>query len=130
MVDRGRRLFTAAVGGWYDCGKVETLLETNQHLLEQGRARLPAGPCPRCAILPPVYIEAGVTIHDATVGPNVSLEAGSYVTESVIANSILGRNVRVVGSTVRDSLIGDDQVVEGKTIARSVLDAGELAPAR
>jgi len=130
MVDRGRRLVTAAVGGWYDCGKVETLLETNRHLLEQGRARLPVGPCPRCAILPPVYIEAGVTIHDATVGPNVSLEAGSYVTESVIANSVLGRNVRVVGSTVRDSLIGDDQVVEGKTIARSVLDAGELAPAR
>ena len=130
MVDRGRRLVTAAVGGWYDCGKVETLLETNRHLLEQGRARLPVGPCARCAILPPVYIEAGVTIHDATVGPNVSLEAGSYVTESVIANSVLGRNVRVVGSTVRDSLIGDDQVVEGKTIARSVLDAGELAPAR
>ena len=64
------------------------------------------------------------------MGPNVSLEAGSYVTESVIANSVLGRNVRVVGSTVRDSLIGDDQVVEGKTIARSVLDAAELAPAR
>src|SRR5256885_511107 len=35
MVDRGRRLYTAPVGGWYDCGKVETLLETNRHLLEQ-----------------------------------------------------------------------------------------------
>jgi len=30
---------------------------------------------------------------------------------------------------VRDSLIGDDQVIEGKSIARSVLDAGELVPA-
>ncbi len=130
MVDRGRRLFTAPVGGWYDCGKVETLLETNRHLLEKGRARVPVGAGPRCTVIPPVYIEAGVTIHDATVGPNVSLEAGSRVTQSTIANSILGRNVRVVGSTVRDSVIGDDQLVEGKTIARSVLDAGELAPAR
>src|SRR5207245_1421319 len=50
MVDRGRRLFTAAVGGWYDCGKVETLLETNRHLLEQERACLPVVSCPRCAI--------------------------------------------------------------------------------
>ena len=129
MVDHGRRLLTAPVRGWYDCGKVDTLLETNRHLLDQGRARIPAGPCPRCTIVPPVYIEDGVTIHDATVGPNVSLEAGSYVTESTIANSILGRNVRVVRGAVRDSLIGDDQVIEGKSIARSVLDAGELVPA-
>ena len=129
MVDRGRRLFTAPVGGWYDCGKVETLLETNRHLLEQGRARIPQGPCPRCTIVPPVYIEDGVTIQDATVGPNVSLEAGSYVTESTIANSVLGKNVRVVRSAVRDSLVGDDQVIEGKTIERSVLDGGALAPA-
>jgi len=129
MVDRGRRLYTAPVGGWYDCGKVETLLETNRHLLEQGRARIPQGPCPRCTIVPPVYIEDGVTIHDATVGPNVSLEAGSYVTESTIANSVLGKNVRVVRSAVRDSLVGDDEVIEGKTVERSVLDGGALAPA-
>src|SRR5881628_3315536 len=130
IVDHGRRLFTASVRGWYDCGKVDTLLETNRYLLEHaGRARTPAGPCQRCTIVPPVYIEDGVTIRDATVGPNVSLEAGSYVTESTIANSILGRNVRVVRGAVRDSLIGDDQVIEGRSIARSVLDAGELVPA-
>src|SRR2546427_760101 len=74
MVDRGRRLFTAPVGGWYDCGKVDTLLETNRHLLEGGgRARIPQGPCPRCTIVPPVYIEDGATIHDATVGPNPAI---------------------------------------------------------
>jgi len=44
-------------------------------------------------------IEDGVTIHDATVGPNVSIEAGSFVAESTITNSILGRNVRVVRGT-------------------------------
>jgi glucose-1-phosphate thymidylyltransferase len=130
MVDRGRRLLTAPVTGWYDCGTVDTLLQTNRHLLEHDRARAPSGPCPRCTIVPPVYIEEGVTIHDAAVGPNVSLEAGSFVADSVIANSILGRNVRVVRSTVRDSLVGDDQVIEGKTIAGVVLDAGELARAR
>ncbi len=130
MVDRGRRLLTAPVAGWYDCGKVDTLLETNQHLLEHGRARAPSGPCPRCTIVPPVYIEDGVTIHDATIGPNVSIEAGSFVAESTIANSILGRNVRVVRGTVKDSLIGDDQKIEGKVIQQSVMDAGEIAPAR
>src|SRR2546422_695196 len=71
----------------------------------------------------------GITLHDVTIGPNVAIEAGSYVTESTIANSILGRNVRVVRGTVRDSLVGDDQVIEGKTLEQSVLAAGEVAPA-
>src|SRR5689334_3999585 len=130
MVDRGKRLLTAPVAGWYDCGKVDTLLETNQHVLEQGRARLPSGPCPRCTVIPPVYIEDGVTMHDVTIGPNVSIEKGSFVAESTIANSILGKNVRVVRATVRGSLVGDDQKIEGKTVEQSVLDAGELAAAR
>jgi len=131
MVDHGRRLFTASVRGWYDCGKVDTLLETNRYLLEHaGRARTPAGPCQRCTIVPPVYIEDGVTIRDATVGPNVAIEQGSFVADSTVTNSILGRNVRVVGGTVRDSVVGDDQKVEGKIVQQSVLDAGELAAAK
>src|SRR5256885_15906168 len=94
MVDRGRRLLTAPVAGWYDCGKVDTLLETNQHLLEHGRARAPSGPCPRCTIVPPVYIEDGVTIHDATIGPNVSIEAGGVLARRPRAGSNPGREDR------------------------------------
>jgi glucose-1-phosphate thymidylyltransferase len=130
MVDRGRRLLTATARGWYDCGKVDTLLETNRHLLEQGRARSPATPGARSKVVAPVYIEDGVRVENATVGPNVSIEAGSVIVDATVANSILGRGVRVVRSTVRDSLIGDDQAIEDRTIVSSVLDAGELAPAR
>lgn len=130
MVDRGRRLLTATVSGWYDCGKVDTLLETNRHLLDHGRARGPTGPCPGCRIVPPVYIEDGVTIERSTVGPNVSIETGSAITDSTIANSILGHHVRVKAAEVRDSLVGDDQVIEGRTVRASVFDAGELAPAK
>src|SRR2546429_5041033 len=113
MVDRGRRLYTAPVGGWYDCGKVETLLETNRHLLEQGRARIPQGPCPRCTIVPPVYIEDGVTIHDATVGPNVSIEAGGFVAQRTIADSIPGRDVRGGRGARKGSLGRDAHKIEG-----------------
>ena len=130
MVDRGRRLQVLRVSGWYDCGKVATLLETNHHLLEHGRARLPGSGCSGCTVVPPVHVEAGVTIRDATIGPNVTIEAGSQITDSTISNSILGRNVRVARASVRDALIGDDQVIEGATVEAAVLDQGELAPAR
>ena len=75
-------------------------------------------------------IEPGVVIEGSTIGPNVTIEAGSEVRGSTIASSILGRNVRVVNATVRDSLVGDGQAVEGRTMERMVLAAGELAPAR
>src|SRR5919204_5954159 len=41
MVDQGKKLYVAEVGGWYDCGKVDTLLETNEHLLKHGRGKRP-----------------------------------------------------------------------------------------
>jgi glucose-1-phosphate thymidylyltransferase len=130
MVERGKRLAVAPVQGWYDCGKVDTLLETNRHLLENGRARRPATSPPGVTLREPVYIEERVTLRDATVGPNVSIGAGSSIVGSTVRDAILGRRVRLHGATVTDSVIGDDQAVEGMTVARSVLDAGELAPAR
>ena len=119
----------AEVTGWYDCGKVDTVLETNHHLLENGLARVPQA-APGVTIRPPVQIADGVTLRDATIGPNVTIEAGSEVRDSTIENSILGKNVRVIRATVRGSLVGDGQVIEGRTIEHSVLDAGELAAAR
>src|SRR5437660_967727 len=128
MVDQGRKIAVAEVRGWYDCGKVDTLLETNHHLLSTGRARRPAT-ASGLKIVDPVYVEDGVTLKDSTIGPNVSIGAGSTITGSTIRNSILGKGVRLSGATVTDSVIGDDQSVEGKTISHSVLDSGELAAA-
>src|SRR2546430_9209400 len=69
MVDHGRRLFTASVAGWYDCGKVDTLLETNRHVLETGRARAPKKPRPGVTLVPPGYIEDRAEIRNSSVGP-------------------------------------------------------------
>src|SRR5206468_764361 len=83
-------LIVGEVTGWYDCGKVDTLLETNHHLLEHGRARRPKTAPKDVIIRDPVYIEDGVRLANSTIGPNVSLGAGSSVTGSTVANSILG----------------------------------------
>ena len=130
MVDRGKKLVVGEVGGWYDCGKVDTLLETNRHLLEHGRARRPKSLPKDVVIKEPVYIEDGVRLSACTIGPNVSLGAGSSVTGSTVANSILGNNVRIQGATVEGSVVGDDQVIEGRSVQDSVLDGGERAAAR
>jgi len=130
MVDKGKKLFVSEVGGWYDCGKVDTLLETNQHLLEHGRGKRPAKVSPDVKIKEPVYIEDGVTLKDATIGPNVAVEAGSSIVGSTVANSILGKGVQVKKAKVTGSVIGDKQTIEGKDVKDSVMDAGEIAAAR
>jgi len=130
MVDQGKKLFVSEVGGWYDCGKVDTLLETNEHLLKHGRGKKPSTVPSGVKIKDPVYIEDGVTLEDATIGPNVAVESGSRIVASTVANSILGRGVQLKKATVRGSVIGDKQVIEGKEVQDSVMDAGELAPAR
>lgn len=129
MVDHGRRLLTASVGGWYDCGKVDTLLETNAHLLRHGRGLVPPA-TPGVRIHEPVRIEPGVVLRDSTIGPNVTIESGSVIEGSTISQSILGGNVRVRSATVQRSVIGDDQVIEGRHLQDSVMDGGETAAAK
>ena len=130
MIDQGRRILTAEVKGWYDCGKVDTLLETNRHLLETGRGRRPKTVPAGVTIREPVRIEDGVTLERSTIGPNVTIEAGSEVRGSTVSDTLIGARSRVVNSVVTGSVIGDAQVLEGRTVAASVMDAGELAAAR
>jgi glucose-1-phosphate thymidylyltransferase len=107
MIDRGRKIRTAEVGGWYDCGEVGTLLESNGILLKSGRARKPASVPAGVTIVEPVYIEDGVTLEQCTIGPNVSLEAGSRVIGGSLTNAIVGRDAVLTGCAIDGALIGD-----------------------
>ena len=112
MIDKGARIKVIDVEGWYDAGKIDTLLETNRVMLEKGRARVPAG-IDRSQIIEPVYIEDGVKIVNSKVGPNVCLGAGSIVEHATIRGTIAGTGCRIVRSTLRNSLIGDEVLVAG-----------------
>src|SRR5688500_2235054 len=93
MIERGKRILTAEVGGWYDCGKLDTLLETNEILLRQGAAR--RKDYPGVTIHDPVYIEDGVSIERSEIGPNVSLETGTRISGSRVRNTIVGREAKL-----------------------------------
>ena len=112
MIDKGARIKVIDVEGWYDAGKIDTLLETNRVMLEKGRARVPAG-IDRSQIIEPVYIEDGVKIVNSKVGPNVCIGAGSIVEHATIRDTIAGTGCRIVRSTLRNSLIGDEVLVAG-----------------
>ncbi len=114
MIDKGARISVIDVEGWYDAGKLDTLLETNRVMLEKGRARAPAAGA-GVFIVDPVYIEDDVSITSSTIGPNVSVGTGSVIDGSVIRDSVIGERTRITRSVLTNSMIGDEAVVEGVT---------------
>ena len=125
MIDKGAKIRVIDVEGWYDAGKIETMLETNQTMLEKGRARRPDG-AKDSTIVDPVYIEDNVTLKGSTVGPNVSIGAGSVIENSKVSHSIVGTNSRIARSTITNSLVGDDTVLEGVQGEVTVGDHSEV----
>lgn len=126
MIEHGKRILTAEVGGWYDCGKLDTLLETNEILLRKGASRRPELP-PDVQVIEPVYIEEGVKAARSVIGPNVSLEAGSVVEDSALSNAIVGRDARITHSRVSGAFLGNGVVVDHFEGSLSLGDHSEIA---
>lgn len=121
MVDHGARIKTIAVEGWYDAGKPETLLETNQHVLSTTRGRPPRGGT-RVTVHEPVHVADGVTLEDAEIGPNVTISAGSTVRGSRLRHTIVGEGTIIEGSDLADSLVGSNVTLRG---VKGKVDVGD-----
>ncbi len=125
MIDHGAKIRVVDVEGWYDAGKLDTLLETNRAMLDRGHARRPQD-VGNARIVEPVYIEDNVTLRDCTVGPNVSIGAGSVVEGSELHDTVVGRRSTIRRSTLANSLVGDAVVLEGVRGEVTVGDHSEL----
>jgi len=128
MIERGARIKTAEVAGWYDCGTVGTTLETNRLLLQKRGAQTRGGADARAGvtIVEPCAIEAGVTIERSTVGPYASIEGGTIVRDSVVTNVIVGRNCRLERVSLDGAMLGEDVVLEGLTGSASIGSHAEV----
>ena len=127
MIDHGAKIKAVDVEGWYDAGKLETLLETNQTILERRKlARKPANVPAGVKLIDPVYIEDGVTLANSTIGPNVSIESGSKVDGCELRDTIIGRKATLTRSSLRNSMIGDEAVVVGVRGEATISDHSEV----
>ncbi len=127
MVDEGAQIRTAPVEGWYDCGKPETLLETNAHLLSTGRAILhDSAGVEDSELDDPVRLERDVMVLESRIGPNVTLEKGARVVRSTLRDCIVGPEAMIESSELRDSLIGGHATVRRARGRVNVMDDSEV----
>jgi glucose-1-phosphate thymidylyltransferase len=125
MIDHGAKIRPIDVEGWYDAGKIDTMIATNRAMLDRGRARAPDS-VENSTIVDPVYVESGVTIRNSIVGPNVSIGAGSRIDGSTLSDSIVETYATIIASTLTRSLVGSHTVVEGVAGEVTVGDHSEI----
>jgi glucose-1-phosphate thymidylyltransferase len=125
MIERNHTMTTFPVEGWYDCGKPETMLSTNRHLLDKVSFY---GDTVRDGnvIIPPVFIARSATITKSVIGPYATIADNTIVTESVIKNSIIGTGSRVEQALLDRSIIGNEAFVRGNYKRINLGDSSEI----
>lgn len=119
MVRDGHRIKPLPIDGWYDCGKPETLLETNRHILDRKKFS------PRvkgCLLVPPVYISPTAEVSNSILGPYASIGDGVRIDSSIISDSIVNEHAVITNMNLSGSLIGPSAAVAGR---RDQLNVGE-----
>lgn len=123
MIQKGEKMRTFGIEGWYDCGKPETLLSTNRHLLEVGPSTPPP---PGVVIHPPVYLSPKAVVKNAVLGPHTTVAHGAVVENSIIRNSIISEDAEVRDSLLEDSIVGSSAKVRGSYKRINIGDSSEL----
>jgi glucose-1-phosphate thymidylyltransferase len=126
MIKEGHKIKAVKIKGWFDCGKPETLIETNRHILSKksGKAALKAGK--NCLIINPVYISKTAEIKNSIIGPNVSIGEDAVIDNSIISDSIINEGAVIKNGNLDKSLIGPNAFVEGKVESINIGENSEI----
>ncbi|AJY71806.1 nucleotidyltransferase [Geobacter sulfurreducens] len=120
MIRGGFRFRAPQIEQWLDCGKPETLLETNRVLL--GGRHHNHGTAINSVLIEPVHIENGAVVRDSILGPNVSVAAGSVIERSIVRDSIINSNSEVRNIVLSASILGDSVQLTGASRRMNIGD--------
>lgn len=126
MIRDGAKLRTERVDVWLDCGKPETVLETNRYLLEHGHDNSKHWADSSCVIVPPVNIHPSARVERSVIGPHATIGDGCTITNSIIRDSVVDAGAAVADQVLGSSLIGRDAVVAGRPRRLNVGDSSVI----
>ncbi len=127
MIENGVRFNGFKVNNWFDCGRKDTLLETNAILLKKYKlANNPVLPYENTIIIPPVSIGEGCNIKNSIIGPNVAVGDNTVVNYSIVKDSIIGSFSNLYEVVLKSSLIGSDANIRGLSQSLNIGDNTEI----
>lgn len=122
MIQAGVKFKSFKVENWFDCGKKETLLESNATLLKKFAAEPKCDQFENTVIVPPVSIGAGCSIKNSIIGPNVAIGENTKIDYSIVKNSIIGSFSNLFDIVLDASIIGSDTNLRGETRSLNIGD--------
>jgi glucose-1-phosphate thymidylyltransferase len=127
MIDCGAKFKAFKVQNWFDCGKKESLLESNATLLKKfGGNTKEEHSYENTIIIPPVSIAEGCSIKNSVIGPNVAIGESSTLNYAIIKESIIGSFSKLTDVVLDDSLIGNDTDVKGESRSLNIGDNTDI----
>ncbi len=108
---KGEKLITYKVENWLDCGKKETILETNAYILKKMNLSYKIK---GSLIKDFCYLGKDVKIINSIIGQYTTISDNCIIENSIIENSILEKNCKIENSIIKDSLFGDYSRVKGE----------------
>lgn len=127
MIQQGAKFQAFKVQNWFDCGRKETLLESNATLLKKfGGIIAPEHSLDNTIIIPPVSIAKGCNIKNSIIGPNVTIGEKTTINYSIIKDSIIGSFADLYDIVLTTSLIGSDTEVKGESRSLNIGDNTEI----
>ena len=122
MIKMGAKFKSFRVENWFDCGRKETLLESNAILLKKFAGKTDEEQFENTVIIEPVSIGAGCTVKNSIIGPNVTIGESSIITDSIVKDSIIGSFSNLFDIVLNDSVIGSDTHLRGETRSLNIGD--------
>ena len=127
MLDNGVKFQPFKVQNWFDCGKKETLLESNAKLLKKFGSNISEDhQFENVIIVEPVSIAPGCEIRNSIIGPNVAIGEKTKVRYSIVTDSIIGSFANLDDIVLTHSLIGSDTEVKGESRSLNIGDNTEI----
>ncbi|HZF65586.1 MAG TPA: sugar phosphate nucleotidyltransferase [Chitinophagaceae bacterium] len=123
MLKKGAKFKLFKVESWFDCGKKETLLESNATLLKKfGDKAQCHDSFENTVLIQPVSIGANCDIKNSIIGPNVTVGENTTIEQSIIKESIIGAYSNLFDIVLDASLIGSDTSIRGETRSLNIGD--------
>jgi glucose-1-phosphate thymidylyltransferase len=127
MIKRGAKFKSFKVKNWYDCGKKESLLESNATLLKKSGGNIgEIHQFKDTIIISPVSIADGCDISNSIIGPHVAIGANTVIKNSIVRDSIIGSFTNLDEVVLDNSLIGSDASVKGLSRSLNIGDNTEI----
>jgi len=126
MINDGARIEAAPMELWLDCGRPESLLETNRILLERMNGHAQPTEVPGSVIIPPVVIAHSARIENSVIGPYVSVGEGAQVTNAILRNVIVNYESELRDVMLTNSIVGEGAIVNGGFNSINVGDNSEV----